>query len=237
MKKNFMKLLEILEFSDEAKKIFITNEVCRFNAIKNPEDLLRKIHMISRGSIWDKKRTIEKFYEETWDKKFYDLDDLLKLWVKKKGKGDMDSEIDFIKYHETLNLFLKLIPLTDENNILKTEYQYQKEQNIIRQTMYDYYRKRTLNMSDSYLQEFQEVKLFLEKLGQMIDLVNDDNLGKMQKELLMDKFAEYMDEFLEICDWFIGDSQEFLERCSEKDKCIHDIEDFQKLWGGNDYHK
>ena len=137
MKKNFMKLLEILEFSDEAKKIFITNEVCRFNAIKNPEDLLRKIHMISRGSIWDKKRTIEKFYEETWDKKFYDLDDLLKLWVKKKGKGDMDSEIDFIKYHETLNLFLKLIPLTDENNILKTEYQYQKEQNIIRQTMYD----------------------------------------------------------------------------------------------------
>lgn len=196
----------------------------RFNALKEPMEFIRKIHNIPVVNFMNGRKVIENYYEENWYVKFYELKDLLHLWRKRTEKNkEIKGEIDFGKYWETVTLFLKLIPATYEGGVLKAEWRYQEEQEIIKRELRSYYEKVAWGGINPRVGEL------VGKLTMIINLIESEKFDKTQKEFLLEEFAEYVDGFGQECDGFIKNIQVFQERYTGKKVPEGDFEFCQHL--------
>lgn len=217
-REGFLNLLNRLQFSDEVKNIFMANGNCRFNALKEPEDFMDAIY----DRPGSQRKIIEEFAEESWQVKFDELKELISLW--KKRKTEPKEEVDFRRYQETVHLFLNLIPVTYEDDILKTEWEYQEEQKLIKRELHNYYLRHAWIWTDPRVEEF------VEKLKVIMNLIDGEGFDKTQKEFWLEKFASYVAANSRRCDDIIKDIQTFQEKYSGKKMSEGDFELCQYLW-------
>lgn len=230
-KKNFKILLDALRFPDEVQNIFIGEKNYRFNSLKHPLDFLEAIYYEKRGCLKNEKDIIKKFCSEgSWQERYEDLIQLIKLWEIKQENGRIKKEIDFEKYHKTVELFLKLIPVISEDNVLKTIRQYESEQDMIRQVLYDYYRDESLDCTDNYLKALDQMGILIKKIKKVVDKIQKGEFGRTQKEFLMDKFEDYLDKIFEDCDGFFNAIEEFEEKFAGKNVDKPEFEYCQHIW-------
>ena len=225
----FVKLLDVLQFPEEVKSIFGDKGKKRFNAVKNPIEFLEEMSGPMLGWPNTEENIIRRFCpEDSWEKRCMDLKKLLKLWIKNYENKTVSKKLDFIKFHQTTVLLLNLIPVASDDNILKTMAQYKRERDMVERALYDYYKKESLDNKNAYLQEMDEIKDFIGKFKEIMDVIYCEDSNKVKQDFLMSKFSNFIADCRSECDWILDDIQSVSKKCINNSIC--DYEYFQYLW-------
>lgn len=105
----------------------------------------------------------------------------------KKEFTDLMNKLEFPPEVQN-RYFLSLIPVTDADSSLKTIEQYQEDKEIIQKIIYEYYKKKSLQFENQYMQGIGKLNPIIINIESYIDLIHTGHFNTIQKDILMDAF-------------------------------------------------